>query len=141
MVALLKHRLSIILSLVTLVTFINCYRDRVTNPRATYEDGTVWFVNQSSDVVFFSEYRQIRHWQSTYTTQNVFVQPGGKAVLHNILDSGYSESFPGGDRIEADYSGPQAGNLPIWSGTAKLVVDGNMSIIINIDGSYTVGHR
>ncbi len=129
-----------------LIIAAGCSRNKPVNsvpvPPRTPQTGRISVQNNSLVSIMISGYSQVRGNQRNQIQLYVHLLPGQNFYLHNIIDPGQSQLFPGGDQISmqywADAPDPSNPSDPLFHDTVQLTVDGNLIIQVKSGGDYGI---
>jgi hypothetical protein len=138
-----KIALTILLSLVVL---IGCSHNKVNNSTPNQppvpQGGRVSILNNSDVSIRIAGYTQQRGSQIQQVQLWVHIFPNQDFILHNIIDPGQSQIFPGGDKLTVVYISeerdPNNPGQPLFQQTVVLTVDGNLLIHVKNGGLYGI---
>ena len=122
-----------------------CSHNKGTDPPYTPpepREGRVSIFNNSGVPITIAGYSQTRGGQREQIQLWVHLFAGQRFALHNLIDPGQSQLFPGGDRLSivyyADAPDPSNPTEPLFDGTVELMVDGSLIIQVKSGGEYGI---
>jgi hypothetical protein len=106
------------------------------------QEGRIAVVNNSNVSIRIAGYTHVRGSVNQSVELWVHIFPSQDFILHNLIDPGQSQLFPGGDVITvlyyADERDPSNPSQPLFQETVQLTVDGNRLIQVKGDGKYSI---
>jgi hypothetical protein len=132
--------------LLSFVLFTSCSHNKINNSTPSQppipQGGRVSILNNSEVSIRIAGYIQQRGSQTQQVQLWVHIFPGQDFILHNIIDPGESQLFPGGDKLTlvyySDEPDPNNPTQPLFQQTVVLTVDGNLLIHVKNGGLYGI---
>lgn len=120
-----------------------CSGDDYSSGPVSYVQGTISVYNESLVSIRLTDFVQTRGELEHRSVLNITLYPNQSRYLHNMLDGGETNVFPGGDHVSVKFrssqNDPENPRRPLFENTASLIINGNNTILVKSGGEVSIG--